>query len=305
MTSDLNWELIRTFLAVLTEGSLSGAARALCITQPTAGRHVAALEAAFGQTLFTRSPSGLLPTEAALALRGHAETLRSAAAAFERAAASHGSGISGVVRISASDVIGVEVLPPMLTQLRRDHPGLVVELAPTDRIQDVLNREADIAVRMAPPAQDALVARRIGNIELGMYARDDYLAEHGAPATLAELAHHALIGFDAMTPFLRAAAHALPVWNRDAFALRTDSNLAQLALIRAGYGIGICQTALAKRDARLVRVLPDQVALPLETWVVMHEDLRASPRCRATFDALVRGLLAYVGDDTECHPGYR
>lgn len=152
MTIDLNWERYRTFLAVLTEGSLSGAARALGITQPTAGRHVAALEAAFGQTLFTRSPSGLLPTEAALALRGHAEALRSAAAAFERAAASHGAGVRGIVRISASDVIAVEVLPPMLAQLRRDHPGLVIELVPTDRIQDVLKREADIAVRMAPPA---------------------------------------------------------------------------------------------------------------------------------------------------------
>ncbi|RQR57725.1 LysR family transcriptional regulator [Burkholderia sp. Bp9125] len=294
MTSDLNWEHYRTFLAVLDEGSLSGAARALGATQPTVGRHVAALEAAFGQALFTRSPSGLLPTEAALALRGHAEALRSAAAAFERAAASHGSGAGGVVRISASSVIGVEVLPPILTRLRRDHPELVVELVPTDRVQDVLKREADIAVRMAPPAQDALVARRIGNIELGMYARDDYIAGHGAPATLAELARHALIGFDTVTPFLRAASRALPAWNRDAFALRTDSNLAQLALIRAGYGIGICQVALAKRDARLVRVLPDEIALPLETWVVMHEDLRNSPRCRAAFDALVRGLSAYV-----------
>ncbi len=294
MAYDLNWEHYRTFLAVLDEGSLSGAARALGATQPTVGRHVAALETAFGQPLFTRSPSGLLPTEAALALRGHAEALRCAAAAFERAAASHGSGVGGVVRISASDVIGVEVLPPVLTRLRRDHPELVVELVPTDRIQDVLKREADIAVRMAPPAQDALVARRIGNIELGMYARDDYVAEHGAPATLAELARHALIGFDTVTPFLRAASRALPAWNRDAFALRTDSNLAQLALIRAGYGIGICQTALAKHDARLVRVLPDEITLPLETWVVMHEDLRNSPRCRAAFDALVRGLCAYV-----------
>ncbi|MBN3820277.1 LysR family transcriptional regulator, partial [Paraburkholderia sp. Se-20369] len=215
-------------------------------------------------------------------------------AAFERAAASHGSGVSGVVRISASDVIGVEVLPPMLTRLRRDHPELVVELVLTDRVQDVLKREADIAVRMAPPAQDALVARRIGNIELAMVARDDYVAEHGAPATLAELARHALIGFDTVTPFLRAASRALPAWKREAFALRADSNLAQLALIRAGYGIGICQAALAKRDARLVRVLPDEVALPLETWVVMHEDLRNSPRCRAAFDALVGGLCAYV-----------
>ena len=287
MTIDLNWERYRTFLAVLTEGSLSGAARALGITQPTAGRHVAALEAAFGQTLFTRSPSGLLPTEAALALR-------SAAAAFERAAASHGAGVRGIVRISASDVIAVEVLPPLLAQLRRDHPGLVIELVPTDRIQDVLKREADIAVRMAPPAQDALVARRVGEIEVGLYARDDYLAHHGAPATIDALAHHTLIGFDTVTPFIRSAGRGMPLWKRDAFALRTDSNLAQLAMIRAGYGIGFCQSALAKRDARLVRVLPDALGMRLDTWVVMHEDLRTSPRSRAVFDALANGLRAYA-----------
>ncbi|HDR9024031.1 TPA: LysR family transcriptional regulator [Burkholderia vietnamiensis] len=294
MTIDLNWERYRTFLAVLTEGSLSGAARALGITQPTAGRHVAALESAFGQTLFTRSPSGLLPTEAAVALRGHAEALRSAAAAFERAAASHGAGVRGIVRISASDVIAVEVLPPMLAQLRGDHPGLVIELVSTDRIQDVLNREADIAVRMAPPAQDALVARRIGAIEVALHARDDYLARNGAPSTVDELARHALIGFDTVTPFIRAAGRAMPQWKRDAFALRTDSNLAQLAMIRAGYGIGFCQSALARRDARLVRVLPDTPALALETWVVMHEDLRTSARCRVVFDALANGLRGYA-----------
>ncbi|WP_206950980.1 LysR family transcriptional regulator [Trinickia acidisoli] len=296
MASNLSWELYRTFLAVLTERSLSGAARALGITQPTAGRHVAALEAAFGQTLFTRSQSGLLPTEAALALRGYACALQSTAAALERAAASHGTGLAGVVRVSASDVIGVEVLPSVIAELRRAHPELVVELVPTDRIQDVLQREVDIAVRMAEPSQGALIARRIGEVELGMYARADYVEEHGEPATLADLARHALIGFDQVTPFLREAGKAFPIWKREAFALRTDSTLAQLALIRAGCGIGICQNGIAQRDS-LVRLLPDAVALKLQTWVVMHEDLRGSPRCTATFDALVRGLQAYIAGD--------
>lgn len=293
MDTDLSWELYRTFLAVLTEGSLSGAARALGITQPTVGRHVAALESAFGQTLFTRSQSGLLPTEAALALRGYAEALNSTVAALERAAASHGAGVKGVVRISASDVIGVEVLPPVIAALRRVHPELVVELVPTNRIQDVLQREVDIAVRMAAPTQDALIARKVGDVELGLYARAAYVDERGAPTTVSDLARHALIGFDRMTPFLREAGKAFPVWRPEAFAVRTDSDLAQLALVRAGCGIGFCQVGIARRDA-LVRLLPDAVALKLQTWVVMHEDLRMSPRCTATFDALVRGLRAYI-----------
>ncbi|HKT99129.1 MAG TPA: LysR family transcriptional regulator [Paraburkholderia sp.] len=294
MASNLNWELYRTFLAVLTEGSLSGAARALGITQPTAGRHVAALEAAFGQPLFTRSPAGFLPTEAARTLRGYAEAMRSTAAALERAASGRGNAMRGVVRVSASEVVSVEVLPPVLAQLRRAHPELVVELVPSNRVQDLLQREVDIAVRMTQPQQEMLIARRIGEIDVGMHARDDYLAERGTPRTLADLAQHALIGFDTVTPFLREATRKLPYWKREAFALRTDSDIAQLAMIRAGYGIGMCQAGIARRDARLRRVLPRVCAFKLPTWITMHEDLRSNRRCKAVFDALANGLATYI-----------
>lgn len=291
---NLSWDLYRTFLSVLTEGSLSGAARALGITQPTAGRHIAALEAALGQALFTRSQTGLLPTDAAESLRAHALAMQHTALAFERAAASHGDGGNGVVRISASEVVGVEVLPPILSALRRAHPQLTLELVPTNRIQDLLHREVDIAVRMAVPQQDALIARRVGNIDIGLHARDDYLTRYGTPSSLPELARHALIGFDQMTPFLREATRNVPLWSRDAFAFRADSDLAQLAMIRAGYGIGGCQVPLARRDARLVRVLPNAFRFKLPTWVTMHEDLRQSARCKAVFDALVAGLSTYM-----------
>lgn len=294
MTSNLNWELYRTFLAVLTEGSLSGAARALGITQPTAGRHVAALETAFGQPLFTRSPAGFLPTEAAQTLRGYAESMRSTAAALERAASGQGNAMRGVVRISASEVVSVEVLPPILAALRRAHPQIVVELVPSNRLQDLLQREVDIAVRMTPPQQDMLIARHIGEIEIGLHARDDYLAQFGTPTTLADLAQHTLIGYDTITPFVRAASSKLPYWKRETFALRTDSDVAQLAMIRAGCGIGVCQLGVARRDARLQRVLPRVCAVKLTTWITMHEDLRSNKRCKAVFDALASGLEAYI-----------
>ncbi|HEV2619102.1 MAG TPA: LysR family transcriptional regulator, partial [Acidobacteriaceae bacterium] len=128
MNSTIGWELYRSFLGVLKEGSLSGAARALGITQPTAGRHIAALEEALGVALFTRSQVGLMPTEVALALRSYAEAMESTAASLERTATSQGEGVRGVVRVSASDVIGVEVLPPVVAQLRDRHPDLKVEL---------------------------------------------------------------------------------------------------------------------------------------------------------------------------------
>jgi DNA-binding transcriptional LysR family regulator len=295
MTSDEpGWELYRTFLGVLNEGSLSAAARALGLAQPTVGRHVAALEQALKLPLFTRSPQGFAPTEAALALRPYAETLASTAAALRRVAASQDDGVRGTVRVSVSDVVGVEVLPPVIAQLRRDHPGLVIELVLTNRVQDLLRREADIAVRMLRPSQESLVARRVGAIELGLHAHPDYLARHGTPRTEADLAGHTLIGFDQETAFIRSMRKALGPLRRETFGLRTDSDLAQLAAIRAGVGIGVCQVPLARRDG-LTRVLARRFVFRLDTWITMHEDLRDSPRCRATFDALVEGVARHIG----------
>ncbi|PZP33325.1 MAG: LysR family transcriptional regulator [Roseateles depolymerans] len=301
MDSTIAWEWYRSLLAVLDEGSLSGAARALGLTQPTVGRHMAALEAALGQALFTRSPGGLLATDAARALRPYAEAMQSSAAALERVARSPGRDaagrVRGVVRVTASEVVGVEVLPPLLTALRTQHPELTVELVLSNRVQDLLRREADIAVRMTPPQQDQLVARRVGAIELGLHAHADYLARHGAPGSVEALAAHALIGFDQPTDYLRRMARQLPGLQRERFALRTDSDLAQLALIRAGAGLGMCQVPLARRDPALRRVLPEHFQLALETWVTLHEDLRDSPPCRVTLDALVQGLGRYLETD--------
>lgn len=296
MTSTLPWDLLHTFLGVLREGSLSGAARVLDLTQPTVGRHVAALEQALGQPLFTRSPTGLLPTEAALALRGHAEQMEVAAAALQRAATARGDDVRGTVRVTASEVIGVEVLAGVFAQLRAAHPGLVLELALSNQLQDLLRREADIAVRMTPPEQGQLIARRIGNIDLGLHARADYLDRQGRPASFADLAGHTLVGFDRVTPFIRAGIKRLGGLTRASFSLRCDSDMAQLALIRAGGGIGACQVPLARRDPALERVLADQFSWPLETWVAMHEDLRQNRACRTVFDALAEGLSRYLCD---------
>lgn len=296
MTSSPGWELYRSFLAVLQEGSLSGAARALDLTQPTVGRHVSALEQALNLSLFTRSAAGLQPTESALALREDAELMQSTAAALERAARGLGQAVQGAVRISASEVMGVEVLPPILSELQAQHPQLEIELVLSNRVQDLLRREADIAVRMTVPRQEALLATRVGEVPLGLHAHRRYLARHGRPQSLAELAGHRLIGYDQETPFLRAASARLnlPAWSRERFAARCDSDLGQLALLRAGTGIGICQIALARRDPELVQLFPQQFSMALESWVVMHEGLRRSPRCRVSFDALVQGLRAYM-----------
>jgi DNA-binding transcriptional LysR family regulator len=225
--------------------------------------------------------------------------MESTAAALERTAASQGVGVRGVVRITASDVIGVEVLPGIVARLQETHPNLKIELALTNRVQDLLRREADIAVRMTRPLQEALIARRIGTIELGLYATKQYLADHGTPRIITELSRHTLIGFDQETAFIRSARKSLAILRREAFSFRTDSDLAQLALIRAGGGIGICQVPIARRSDGVVRVLPRQFSLSLETWITMHEDLKNRPGCRVTFEALVAGLQRHIAAGSE------
>ena len=289
-----NWEWYRSFVSVLETGSLSAAGRAMGMTQPTVGRHIDSLESALQLKLFTRSFDGFAPTDAALELKPYAVALASAAAALRRVASSHGDGVRGTVRLTASEVVGVEVLPPILTALRRQHPELVIELVLSNQVDDLLRREADIAVRMVRPTQDALVAKRVGGIELGLHAHKRYLTDHGKPRTMAELRRHTLIGFDTETAFIRQVQARYPWFTRADLAFRADSDLANLAALRAGYGIGICHVALGKRDPSLVRVLPKDFAPMLDTWIAMHEDLRDSARCAVTFAALAAGLKDYI-----------
>ncbi|MDE1568456.1 LysR family transcriptional regulator [Aquabacter sp. P-9] len=291
----IDWERQRAFLAVLREGSLSGAARVLGAAQPTVRRRIEDLERQLGVALFTRSPAGLTPTALARELAAPAEAMAAAAAAFARTASAEAGAMAGTVRITASEVIGMEVLPPLLTRVREAHPGLVFELALTNRNEDLLARQADIAVRMVRPVQEALVARRVGVIALGLHGHTRLLDAWGRPATLAEAKRLPMVGYETENAAVRAfkAMHGLEL-TPDTFAFRSDSDLAQLAAIRAGLGIGICQVGLAARAPQLERVVPD-LTFPLETFVVTHEDLRDVRRVRLVFDALVEGLTAYAG----------
>lgn len=291
--SDPDWSLYRAFLAVLTEGSLSAAARALGQTQPTLGRQVAELERALGVALFTRSPQGLKPTDAAQDLAPHARAMAGAASAMARAASGAGNTARGVVRITASEIIGAEVLPPILADFRSRHPGVVVELSLDNQQQDLLRGAADIAVRMVRPTQDALVARRLADTHLGLYAHRRYVEAHGAPQTLAQLRDHALVGFDKGTPFLRGLAQRVTL-PPQGFAFRADSDLAQLAAVRAGFGLGFIQHGVARRDPGLIPVCPGQIGFELPLWLVMHEDLRTTLRMRAMFDHLGAGLDTFL-----------
>ena len=226
----------------------------------------------------------------ALRLLPLAQSIAATSAAMTRVVTETAGDVRGTIRISASQIMGTEVLPPILSALRRRHPELVMELVLSNAVDDLLQREADIAVRMTEPAQDALISRRLKPVPLGLFAHADYLVRRRAPETLADLRHHDVIGFDHETPALRDLVQDYPALNRSGFALRTDSDVAQLAAIRSGFGIGMCQVAIARRDENLVRILSHEVSIDLGLWVVMHEDLKTSTVCRAVFDGLVDGL---------------
>ena len=292
ITYDPDWNLWRSFLAVLTTGSLSGAARSLRSTQPTVGRHIDELESRLKTPLFTRSQAGLEPTTVALQLAEHARTMAAAAAALVRVASGEAESTQGTIRITASEVVGAEVLPLVLGSFRDRYPETEIELVLSNETQDLLRREVDIAVRMVRPTQTGLVARKIGETTIGLHAHARYLATNSSPATMSDLDRHTVIGFDQDTVSIQALkALGLSV-HRDAFAVRTDSDLAQLAMIRAGIGIGGCQVGIARRSSELVRVLSDDFAINLPVWIAMHEDLRAVRRMRAMFDHLVAELPA-------------
>ncbi len=224
----------------------------------------------------------------------HAEAMAAAAAALARTASGEAAADRGVVRVTASHVVGCEVLPPILAAFHAEHPGIAIELALTNRNEDLARRDADIAVRMVRPTQSALIARRIGASRIRLYAHRDYLARFGEPRSLADLKNHCVIGFDRDNSSFRGAGDFAQRLHREDFRFRCDSDLAQLAALRAGIGIGGCQENIARRTPELVAVLPNAIQYALEVWLAMHEDLKATRRVRLIFDRLATGLTDFV-----------
>jgi DNA-binding transcriptional LysR family regulator len=295
MTGTLDWDLLQSLHAVLEAGSFSAAARLRRLTQPTLGRHIDQLERQLGAPLFLRSPRGLQPTDLALAFRPHLADMAAAASAAGRDAAGVASGEGGVVRVAASEVIGIEVLPKILASFRDKHPGIAVELVTSNKNEDLTRRDADVAVRMARPTQNSLVARKVGEVELGFHATPDYVQRHGLPTDFDELARHTLIGFDREFPeLINDLSIGRPI-TRDLFALRTDNDVAQLAMLRAGFGVGVCQKRIGRREG-LTPIMADAFRFKLDLWICMHESLRGSPRMRLMFDHLAQELGAYAAE---------
>lgn len=294
---NVEWDLFQSLHAVMQTGSLSAAAKVRGLTQPTLGRHIEALEQKLGAALFLRSPRGLTPTDLAHSLTPHLQEMAAASAAALRDASGAADSMKGAIRITASQIMGTEVLPQVLADFRRNNPEIEIELGLSNRMEDLSRRDADIAVRMMRPTQGALVARKVGSIRVGFYAAPAYIEANGAPESFDDMFKHTIIGFDREAPPLQALAELDLPWeiNRDLFAFRSDNDLAQMAAVRSGLGIGAIQNQLARRWG-LTPVLSNLFGFDLEIWIAMHENLKTNRRMRLMFDHLVTGLSAFVAE---------
>lgn len=291
-TIRFDWNRARAFLVTAEEGSFSAAAKALGMTQPTLGRQVDALEQELGVALFERIGRGLMLTPSGLELIEHVRAMGEAASGLSLAASGQMQGLEGNVAISASEITAVGLLPPIIARLRREYPGLGLEIVPSNEAVDLRRREADIAIRNFRPTQNDLIARKIRDDFGHLYATPEYIDSIGNPQTTADLSHAQFIGF---TPQTRAEM----IERFPEFGIQIDaSNMAVLAgnhtthweLCKQGLGIGIVPQKLGDSEPLVRRVLPDATPMTFPVWLTTHRELRTSRRVRVVFDVLAEEL---------------
>ena len=299
MTNPIDWNQLRAFLATAETGSLSAAARQLGLTQPTLGRQVSAIEERMGVTLFERGGKAMALTPTGLDLLAHARAMGAAAQALCLQAAGRSQEVAGVVTVSATDIVAVHLLAPLVNQLREQEPTIAIEVISSDAMSDLLRREADIAIRHVKPEQPDLVARLICTATAGFYASESYIKVHGHPRTAKDASHLPFVGADRSGELLRyLQQHGLPIAEAN-FSCYADSSMANWALAQQGLGIGSMMQEIARSTPGIVRVLDDVPPIRFPVWLVTHRELRTSRRIQLVFEALANGLAAAIQPSEE------
>ena len=294
MDSSLDWSLTQSFLAVAESGSLSAAARGLGLSQPTLGRHIKTIEDQLGVELFQRQARGFELTETGRLLLPHARQMRDAMQALSLTAAGGATQMQGDVRIATSVFMAHHAMPQIIADIRRAEPDIQIDLLPSDGSENLLFREADIAVRMYRPEQLDMVTQHLGDIHLGMFATRDYLNRRGTPRSADDLRLHDLIGYDTNDDIIRGMrAVGIPA-TRDWFAVRCDNQSAYWELLRAGCGIGFGQRNIGRSDPELVEVMTEIPLPTLPVWLTAAEAVRHTPRVARVWTLLKQGLLPFV-----------
>lgn len=286
----VSWDHIRTFHAVAHHGSMLAASRHLALTQPTVGRHIDLLEESLGFKLFVRGREGMRLTDKGSDLVATANEMLGTAADFERVASGLEDRIDGTIRLSANEILGGLLLPGVVAEFMAEHPMIEIEIEVSNEVTNLLRRDADIAIRMFRPTQNDLVARKITDVPLGLFAHRSYLERHPAPNSASELSDHVLLGQD-RNPSLLNAYNALGMsLTPNSFQFRTDNNIATISAIRAGIGIGPLHIGMAEKWQDVVQVLPELPVPSLEIWLACHADVRHNKRIRMVMDFLAQNL---------------
>lgn len=289
-----DWNRARAFLVTAEEGSLSAAARALGMAQPTLGRQVSALEQELGIALFERVGRGLVLTQAGALLVEHVRAMGEAATGVSRVASGQSRTVEGQVAVTASEIYSGWLLPPVLKRLREHAPGIRVEVVASNAIRDLKRREADIAIRNARPDQPDLIARKVAEDRGGFYAAPDYLARLGPVAALRDLEAADFVGFDENENFIAAlGARGLSLEDRN-FPVLATTHPVHWEMARAGLGIGVGPCGLGDADPAVQRLLP-AVSFDYPVWLVAHRELQTSPRVRIVWDLLAEMLPGLIG----------
>lgn len=289
-TVSFDWNQVRGFLATAEEGSLSAAARALGLTQPTLGRQVAALEEALDVTLFERGPRGLILTPTGQDLLEHVREMAEAASRVSLAASGRAESIEGKVKVSASEMLSAWILPAILAKLRVSYPGIEVEIVSTNELSDLRHREADIAVRNTVPEDPDMIAKRLRDSEAGVFGATSLLDTLPPIRTLADLADVPFIGFGDAPEFLPALqSRGIPVTARNIVS-GSRSHIVHWSLVEAGIGLGMNSAEFAATRPGIQRVLPELAKFSFPIYLVAPRELNSSRRVRIVFDALSDGL---------------
>jgi len=285
----MNWDDARVFLAIRRAGTLRGAAALLQVDQATAGRRLAALEAALGARLFLRTPGGYVPTPAGELAGAAAERMEQAADQLQRQMQGLDEKLCGVVRVATSDTMASFYVIPALTKLREAHPDIKVVLGTSTQVTNLTRREADLAVRTVKPTSPDLISRRLARRQLGVYASRSYLRRRGEPMQDAALQGHDVVLYDRpMGPSDGRQLCGVPTGNARV-ALEVNSGLMMLEAVRAGIGLGELPVQMAEGDPELVRVWPER-SDRIDVWLVLHADLSRTARVRAVADAIVEAF---------------
>lgn len=285
----LDWNDLRFFLAVAREGTLTAAARALRVSQPTVSRRLAALERDLETKLFLRGATGYAPTAQGRRLLEVAEPLAVQLDRVERGGVDEASRVSGTVRLAVTEMSAVHLVEEALGPLLAAHPGLVVDLVAGNLTVDLARGEADLAVRLVRPDAADLVRRRLGAMRYGLFATASYLAR-APPVTAPDLAGHAVI-----RPVRSMARGPEAQWleshaTRATAPVCVDSPHVALRAAAAGLGLAVLSDSLALHapDLACARALPEIPAR--EVWLVYHRDLRQLARVRAVAEAVTTHL---------------